>query len=219
MQTRRIAVVLFLILSVALVAHSRSFSLHQSNNSLGMFTNETELDVNALILTFSEDVEIYNVAYIGGDMAITSDRGDFIILKGSLVPFGTILVEWASLDGLSLEAATWRTVPFAMHRIDIMSPTANFLVISHSEVLASDPSTHVFDFLALGSTDPDGEIVQYLWEWSDGVTATGSKVSRDFGELLEGEYVLSVTLTVIDNDGNTDSLRQSFTFVYIADAV
>jgi hypothetical protein len=48
---------------------------------------------------------------------------------------------------------------------------------------------------ATGSTDADGQVVKYLWEFGDGTFATGSKVSHTYREA--GTY--RVTLTVADN--------------------
>ena len=54
-------------------------------------------------------------------------------------------------------------------------------------------------FMALGSSDPDGEIVLYKWDLGDGKTeiSTNSSVSHRFDD--EGRYAAS--LTVIDNRG------------------
>jgi len=54
-------------------------------------------------------------------------------------------------------------------------------------------------FLALGSYDPDGEIVLYRWEFGDGDTevTTTRSVRHEFDE--RGNYTIS--LTVIDNRG------------------
>jgi PKD repeat protein len=56
-------------------------------------------------------------------------------------------------------------------------------------------------FNAAGSYDPDGTIVNYLWDFGDGNTATGVTVFHAYAD--NGSY--SVTLTVTDNDGATDS--------------
>ena len=52
------------------------------------------------------------------------------------------------------------------------------------------------------SSDPDGEIVSYEWDFGDGSTDSGSIVSHVF--TTPGTY--TVNLTVTDNDGMTDSL-------------
>jgi len=52
-------------------------------------------------------------------------------------------------------------------------------------------------FSSAGSTDPDGTIVAYLWEFGDGATSTDANPSHTF--TTPGQYV--ATLTVTDNQG------------------
>ncbi|MDH3458376.1 MAG: PKD domain-containing protein, partial [Gemmatimonadota bacterium] len=52
-----------------------------------------------------------------------------------------------------------------------------------------------------GSTDPDGTIVSYEWDFGDGATGTGVSPSHTYA--AAGTY--DVTLTVTDNDGATDT--------------
>lgn len=51
-----------------------------------------------------------------------------------------------------------------------------------------------------GSSDPDGSIVDYAWDFGDSSGATGSQVTHAFAA---GTY--AVSLTVTDNNGATDS--------------
>jgi cellulose 1,4-beta-cellobiosidase len=53
------------------------------------------------------------------------------------------------------------------------------------------------EFDASNSSDPDGEIVEFLWDFGDGETATGVVVVHIY--TAPGEY--TVTLTVRDNQG------------------
>ncbi len=62
-------------------------------------------------------------------------------------------------------------------------------------------------FDASPSSDPDGTIVSYKWDFGDGTTGTGVTVSHTFAS--KGGY--SVTLTVTDNDGATDSATATTT--------
>ena len=56
-------------------------------------------------------------------------------------------------------------------------------------------------FSSSGSTDPDGSIVGYSWDFGDGSTSTLENPSHSYG--TEGTY--TATLTVTDNGGATDS--------------
>ena len=52
-----------------------------------------------------------------------------------------------------------------------------------------------------GSSDPDGNIVSYAWEFGDGNTGNGPNPTHRYADA--GKYL--VTLTVTDNDGATSS--------------
>ena len=55
---------------------------------------------------------------------------------------------------------------------------------------------------AAGSSDRDGSVASYAWDFGDGVTATGATASHQYAQ--DGVYV--VRLTVTDNDGLTSSV-------------
>jgi len=57
------------------------------------------------------------------------------------------------------------------------------------------------EFNASKSFDLDGEITNYTWNFGDGTTADGVKTTHSY--LTNGNY--TVTLTVTDNEGNTDT--------------
>ncbi|OIP44969.1 MAG: hypothetical protein AUK28_09025 [Desulfobacterales bacterium CG2_30_60_27] len=57
----------------------------------------------------------------------------------------------------------------------------------------------VVGFKSRGSSDPDGTIVSFFWEFGDGYTTSGSTTSHTYG--VVGQY--TVTLTVTDNQGAT----------------
>ena len=69
-----------------------------------------------------------------------------------------------------------------------IAPTA---VITYTQ----DGDTVNFD--ASGSSDPDGSITEYRWDFGDGTTGTGVTASHEFGGI--GKY--PVTLTVADDKG------------------
>ncbi len=63
------------------------------------------------------------------------------------------------------------------------------------------------DFDGSGSSDPDGSISSYAWDFGDGNTGSGVTVSHAYS--VEGTYM--VTLTVTDDEGATDSQSQEVT--------
>ncbi|MCK5228276.1 MAG: PKD domain-containing protein, partial [Desulfobulbaceae bacterium] len=58
-------------------------------------------------------------------------------------------------------------------------------------------------FSALSSTDSDGEIVSYSWDFGDGETGVGETVDHTYA--VAGEY--TATLTLMDNDGATTQVE------------
>ncbi|HDQ06297.1 MAG TPA: PKD domain-containing protein, partial [Candidatus Bathyarchaeota archaeon] len=85
---------------------------------------------------------------------------------------------------------------------------ASIVVKNRPPVAVLDTSSTILDkeeivtFDANGSYDPDGTIVEYLWDFGDGNTAAGVTASHSYPTM--GAY--SVTLTVTDDDGATDSV-------------
>jgi hypothetical protein len=69
-------------------------------------------------------------------------------------------------------------------------------VFSPSVSYGPSPLTVTFD--ATASSDPDGTIVSYNWNFGDFTTGSGSTVTHSF---TPGQYI--VTLTVTDNGGRT----------------
>ena len=62
-------------------------------------------------------------------------------------------------------------------------------------------------FNAAGSTDADGTIVSYYWNYGDGSTGSGALVNYNY--TTAGDY--TVILTVTDNDGSTDTATSTVT--------
>lgn len=79
-------------------------------------------------------------------------------------------------------------------------PTANFTANPKS---GSVPLKVNLD--ASGSNDPDGSIVSYSWDFGDGNVGSGRTTNYTYNN--SGTY--DVTLTVTDNDGNTDTATTS----------
>jgi PKD repeat protein len=83
-------------------------------------------------------------------------------------------------------------------------PVASFTE-SAETVLTSD----IIYFNASASYDPDGSIVSYFWDFGDGTNATGITVGHAYAD--DGNY--TVTLTVTDDDGATDTVTATKTIL------
>jgi PKD repeat protein len=78
-------------------------------------------------------------------------------------------------------------------------PTADF---SYSPFHPTIDDTIQFTDL---STDPDGTIVSYFWNFSDGTNSTEKNPTHTFGK--SGAYI--ITLQVTDNDGASDIVSKN----------
>ncbi|MGV6859045.1 MAG: PKD domain-containing protein [bacterium] len=99
------------------------------------------------------------------------------------------------------------------------SNTPQLIVVTQQEVLSNEAPLPVIDispdgqieppaditFDASASTDPDGTIESYLWDFGNGDTATTVTASRTFTEA--GTYL--VQLTVADNHGTQSTTARS----------
>ena len=91
------------------------------------------------------------------------------------------------------------------HQVTIPANMAPAAAITHSE------STLTTSVSGTGSSDADGTVVSYVWDFGDGTTATGATASRTYA--APGTY--TVTLTVTDNEGATGSSSVAVTVVAV----
>jgi PKD repeat protein len=92
------------------------------------------------------------------------------------------------------------TNPVTVARPANVPPVAAFTTSTAKLVLAADAS---------GSSDSDGTIAGYAWDFGDGTTGTGKTVSHPYG--TAGSY--PVSLTVTDDRGGTNTVTQAVTAV------
>jgi PKD repeat protein len=131
------------------------------------------------------------------------DLGDGMAAGGAEVTHsyaapGTYQVTLAVTDNQGLKG--WATVAV---KIDPPAP-AN----QPPTAVISGPTTGLvgdnLGFSAAGSSDPDGQIASYVWDFGDGASATGQDVTHSYADI--GDY--QVILIVTDDGGLADKARQ-----------
>jgi len=112
---------------------------------------------------------------------------------GDIVGTGTKLVDGvAQAHGFLLTNGTISGPP----PVENQAPVA----VASADVTSVKVRTTVI-FFSIGSTDPDGTITSYSWDFMDGKFSTEANPSHKFNKA--GTY--PVTLTVTDNQGQTAS--------------
>jgi hypothetical protein len=92
------------------------------------------------------------------------------------------------------------TVEFDNFKLVSVIPLASFIYSPQKPIVDEN-----ITFDASASYDSDGTIVSYEWAFGDGNTTSGEVVAHSYTQI--GQY--TVTLTVTDNDGFTDSSQQN----------
>jgi len=78
----------------------------------------------------------------------------------------------------------------------------------------SDPTIQDEVNITDNSSDPDGTITSWFWDFGDGTNSTSKNPSHKFSQ--KGEW--QITLTVTDNDGAKKSITQTVTVVNLPPA-
>ena len=111
---------------------------------------------------------------------------------------GTYAVKLTVTDNAGATAATAAAVTVAA------APPANRAPVA---AFSSSGTGLVASFDGSGSSDPDGSITGYAWDFGDGTTGTGAKPAHTYG--TAGTY--QVTVTVTDDRGASTSITKPVT--------
>lgn len=125
---------------------------------------------------------------VGGDTTWNSSSSYFNGTLDEAAVFSTVL----SASTVANQYAIGKNI------VPNQNPVAAF-TSSSSDLTAS--------FDASGSSDPDGTVAAYSWDFSDGTTGTGATPTHSYAS--PGSYV--VQLTVTDNNGGTNSVTHTVT--------
>jgi len=135
------------------------------------------------------------VASYGWDFG-DGDTGTGVSPNHTYASAGDYEVTLTVVDNQGAEGAVTHTVTAVAN----VAPVAAF---------TSSVNDLVVSFNGSGSTDSDGTVTSYSWDFGDGQNGTGATPSHTY--LAEGTY--DVVLTVTDSDGDTDSVTHAVTAV------
>ncbi|MEA2054752.1 MAG: PKD domain-containing protein [Candidatus Thermoplasmatota archaeon] len=131
-------------------------------------------------------------------------RTDYVPFIGDLIPINNTLILWSESKGMidSIRGQSQEQniqinlINSSYEGKENVAPEAKF---SYDR---ADPSVgDVITFDGRSSTDSDGNIAFYQWNFGDGYGRTGSVIAHQYGS--KGNY--TVTLTVIDDYGQSDT--------------
>ena len=141
------------------------------------------------------DGTITNFAWNFGD----GTTGSGVSTSKSYSATGTFTIALTVTDNNGATATTTRTVVVAPAN---QPPVASFVATPSPTTVGT-----AIAFSGAASSDPDGSITSYAWNFGDGTTGSGVSVSKGYAAV--GTY--TVALTVTDNRGATASRTGSVT--------
>ena len=131
--------------------------------------------------------------------------------------------QWNSLGTYSFTQVGWAKVlmsrslagPGSLAADAVRITLVNNPPVAAMEFPAETSEGSSVAFSAAASTDPDNDLLQYLWAFGDGATATGSTASHAFAN--NGTH--QVTLSVVDRYGATHAVTAPITVRNVAPVV
>ena len=159
------------------------------------FSSSTSgLSFNGTSTSTDSDGSVVSLAWDFGDNTPLSTTGS---VTHTYTVAGDYEVTLTATDDDGATDAVTRT-------ITVTAPPAN---VKPTAAFSSSVSDLTASFDGAGSTDSDGTVDSYAWTFGDGATST--QVSPNHTYTTAGDK--SVTLTVTDDDGATDSITKTVT--------
>lgn len=159
------------------------------NQTLSFSTSTTDPDGNLIkyVFDWGDGTTYITDFYSSGDIATASH---------SWSQSGIYHVRVKAIDSRGAES-DWSS----SLEVNISYPTELHPPVAVIKSPDSALTNQTITFDASHSHDPDGNIVNYTWRFGDGTTGYGVKVNHSYSK--SGNY--TVVLTVMDNDGLSDS--------------
>jgi putative cell wall-binding protein len=147
-------------------------------------------------------------AFLTGDKLYLANRITGALTRVDFVNSAPVAGTATVVSGPALDGADWRTRALFLSTVGV-TPPAN-----QPPVAASNVTCTGLDCIVSGanSTDPDGSIESYTWNFGDGTTGSGVSTTHSYAKA--GTY--QVQLTVTDNQGATNSTTQTVAVAYNA---
>ncbi|MFT3860689.1 PKD domain-containing protein [Micropruina sp.] len=161
-------------------------------------TADFTYQVNKLAVSFSGTASTDSDGTIGSYSWDFGDGGTSTLAEPThtFATAGSQSVTLTVTDDDGATATTTKTVTTVANK----APSASFTSAVNKQAVTFDGT---------GSTDSDGTIASYLWDFGDGSSSAESNPSHTYASV--GTF--SVTLTVTDSDGSTGTVTQSVTTV------
>jgi PKD repeat protein len=158
----------------------------QLNRDGAVYANDTLVS----ILTYSDANGIVQQATPGQLISINVGQTITLFVQYTFNPGDYVRIKVVTVGGTSAQTSG---TGVQSGSATVNGPVAAFF--------ASPTNGHTVTFDASGSSDTDGTIVSYAWNFGDGHTGTGASLSHTFS--FGGTF--TVSLTVTDNGGLTGS--------------
>jgi PKD repeat protein len=171
---------------------AKSVTVRPAIPPVASFTTSIDWLVVSVDASASSDADgsIVSYAWDFGDGAVAAGKtATHTYAAGGTYSIGLTVTDNDGLTGSDAKSVTVRPA---------IPPTASFTATAAWLVVSVDGS---------GSSDADGTIASYAWNFGDGAVATGKTATHTYA--AGGTY--TITLTVTDNDGLTDSDAKSVT--------
>ena len=165
-------------------------------------------DINGVYLENCSDITIFLNTVIDNMNQVYDNKANHF-------DNGTIGNYWSDYTGIDTNGDGIGDTPYlidadSMDNYPLIHPLKTLPVVPPSADFTyspTDPSIEdTIDFMDT-STDPDGTITAWDWDFGDGATSTEQNPSHQYAD--KGEY--TVQLTVTDNDGLTNTAEQTIT--------
>jgi hypothetical protein len=167
-------------------------------------TNAISDDVMFYITTVEGNIHTGAIDTVGSGGTADRDLGDFFTCdvdkKGRLVlVYGKDGNDGAYAYKAKATFARQREGPFLMNGT---GPISEFAYAIEGLTIYADASE---------SSSPNGEIMEYAWEWGDGSSSTGREVNHIYNK--SGEY--TVTLTAVDKEDMANGISKDIELLYV----